>query len=730
MKRSLLIAVLFTIIAIPARSNEGLWLPIWLESLNEYEMKFMGMKLSASDIYDPDTVSVSDAIVSFGGFCTGEIISPDGLVLTNHHCGYDAIQSLSLGGTDHLGNGYWAQNNGEELPVEGLFVRILKRMEDVTDQVLDSTTLSLDGADRSRRIRERIKEIEEEAKGDSHYVTDVKGYFENAEYYLLIYEQFDDIRLVGAPPESIGSFGGDTDNWTWPRHTGDFSLFRIYTDTTGAPAGYAESNIPYKPEHHLPVSMSGVKKGDFTLSLGYPGTTQRYLSSFGINEAINQVNPAIVKIRGKKLEVMKRRMDEDPQVYIKYAKQYALTSNYYKYFIGQTKSLKRMGVEQKRKDEEQKFREWANSAPDTKELYGTAVDDLERLFNEKKEFNLQRYYVSEAIITGPTPFTLSYYSIRKLNEKLTSGASDEEIKSIAESARERGNGYFDEWDDEIEKEMMAAMLKMYHEDLDGSQVPEFLMKAYKDNNGDMTAYVEKVFERSVLTSRDRLNKFLDKPSAKQLSKDPVFNMYNEIYSQYAEKTRKEIMRLRTEIGDAERKYLEGSRRMYMRKRFYPDANSTLRVVYGSVEDYYPRDGVYYNWKTTGEGILEKMDNSDPEFTVPEQLETLIRSREFGVYGENDTLPVCFIHTNDQTGGSSGSPVMNGNGELIGISFDGNWESMSGDIAYDPRYKRSIATDIRYVLFIIDKFAGAGHLIEEMTIVKEETSASVTESSAP
>ncbi len=718
MKKTLLLILILSGITYSSHANEGLWLPIYIEKLNEFEMQFMGSKLSARQIYNEDSASVSDAIVSFGGYCTGEIISPQGLLLTNHHCGYESIQQLSLEGENYLVNGYWASENSKEIPVEGLFVRILKKMEDVTDQIVDSATMALPRSERGKVMAERIKSIEKEAGKDTHYKVQVKSYFEGNEYFLLFYEQFDDIRFVGTPPESVGNFGGETDNWEWPRHTGDFSMFRIYTAADGKPSEYSKDNIPYKAPYHLPISLKGIHEGDFAFSMGYPGSTNRYLSSFGVNHELQIVGPSTVKTRAAKLNIIKPAMARDENLYLKYSDKYESISNYYKFYIGQSKSLKRMNVVDQKLTEEKKFRDWATRIPETKERFGFVLDSLESSYRSLAKYESQRYYFNEAFITGAEAMNMCYYYYRKLYSMLSDKETGkEEMKAFISEVREAAGEAFKLWDQDTEIRLYAAAFSVYTEKFNASELAPVFNEIDKKYQADFYKYAKDVYANSILTDAGRLNRFLDNPSVKKLDNDPLYHAFNSVYTHYSNGAGKESRKIRNDINEYERIYFEGMRKMYTLKNFYPNANSTLRLVYGTISSYAPADAIQYDWKTTGDGILEKRDNSYPDYVVPDELFHLLSNRDFGEYGVNDTLPVCFIHTCDQTGGSSGSPVINGAGELIGISFDSNWEAMSGDIAYDIKYKRSIATDIRYVMFLIDKLGGAGALLREMDIRK-------------
>jgi len=698
------------------KADEGMWLPLFVERLNYVDMEEMGLQLTAEDIYSINNSSLKDAIIIFGGGCTGEIVSPEGLIFTNHHCGYGAIQSHSTIEHDYLTDGFWAMSKKEELKNDGLSARFLVRIEDVTGKVLAELNDDMSEADRTAKVREIGKEISKEAEEDNHYSASIRSFFGGNEYYLFVYEIFEDVRLVGAPPSSIGKYGADTDNWMWPRHTGDFSIFRVYTAPDGKPADFAEDNIPYKSKHYLPISIAGVEDGDFAMIMGYPGGTQRYLSSWGVELAIDESNPTVVKIRDKKLKIMREYMDQDGAVRIQYSSKYARTSNYWKYFIGQTKGLKRLKVSDKKKGQESEFNNWVNAKPDRNDKYGEALTLMEEGVNDSKEFNLSSIYLNEAIARGSEilMFSRKFGKLKSLlNEKdKDDEAIDEQIISLREAAEE----YFKDYYGPLDRELLGALLEMYYEDIPADQQPEMLAEINKKYKGDFSAYSNKLFDKSIFASAEKVNAFLDKPSAKALDKDPATKLLNAFFEKLPElQTALQAADAKSDKG--ERLYIAGLREMQPNKSFYPDANFTMRLSYGQVLDYYPADAIHYDYVTTLAGVMEKEDPSNWEFVVPDKLKELYESKDYGPYGEDGEMIVCFLTNNDITGGNSGSPVLNAYGELIGLAFDGNWEAMSGDIAFEPDLQRTICVDARYVLFIIDKYAGAQNIIDELTIVK-------------
>lgn len=717
MNRILTLALSFFLLtATVSRADEGMWLPLFLKQLNEADMQKMGLKLTAEDIYNVNKSSLKDAIVHFGGFCTGEMVSGDGLVLTNHHCGFDAVQSNSSVEHDYITNGFWAMTREQELPNPGLFVRFLVSIEDVTAKVKAIVPETLSETERQAELPKAMSKIAKEAKGTTHYETDVKAFFNGNEFYLFTYEKFTDVRLVGAPPESIGSYGGDTDNWMWPRHTGDFSMFRVYCGKDGKPAEYSKDNVPYHPKHFLPVSTKGLAKEDFTMTFGYPGRTDRYLTSFGVEQAISLTNPSIVKIRSKKLDVLKKDMDAEDKVRIMYAAKYAQTANYWKYFIGQTKGLKRMRVADSRAKDEMSFQAWANADPARKAKYGEVVQGLKKNYADLSKYAITRTYMNEAITRGPEILTFSYGHL-SLSEALANKESKpEDISKITEGLKARAEDYFKEYNPATDQALLAELLKLYAKEVPKDQQAPVFTEIESKYKGDFKKYAADVFKSTVFASKEKYDAFLAKPSAKTINKDMAFHAMQSITDNYNKNLKAPIAEIVNSMARNNRYYIAGMREMQPDRKFAPDANSTMRLSYGSVRDYKPMDAAFYDYYTTTDGILEKMDNTNEEFIVDKKLETLIRNNDFGPYAKDGKMHVCFISTNDITGGNSGSPVINGNGELVGLAFDGNWEAMSGDIAYDPDYKRTICVDINYVLFIIDKYAGASHLIKEMKVM--------------
>lgn len=695
-----------------AKADEGMWLPLLINK-NFNEMQKLGLKLSPEDIYNVNNSSLKDAIVNFGNFCTGEVISKEGLILTNHHCGFDAIQSQSSVQNNLLTNGFWAMSRDQEIPNHGLTVAFLVRMEDVTEKVLSQ--INATSNEKEQSIEEISNELTTKATEGTHYNAEVKSFYEGNVYYMFVYETFLDVRMVGAPPSAVGKFGGDTDNWMWPRHTGDFSLFRIYTGSDGKPAEYSKSNVPLSPKHHLPISLKGIKEGDFAMVMGYPGGTERYLPSEGIKMLLEQTNPARIKIRGKKLAILKEDMEESEEVKIEYAAKYAQISNYYKYFIGQIQGITRLDVIDKKKEEEDEFQKWVQADKERLNEYGTVLSSFDQIYKDFRVVNLPYIYLEEAAF-GIESIELSYKAA-DLYATLKSNAGPEELKLAVAEFKATSEEHFKNYNASTDKDVFAALLKMYYDDINSNLHPSIFKLVEKKYKGDFNKYAEYVFKNSIFVSEEKMKSFLKNPSAKVLEKDPAFTTMSSIIDGFRSHVAPPLRNVYSRLEEANKRFMEAILIKRANENIYPDANFTMRLTYGTVQDYYPRDAVHYLYETTLKGVMEKEDPLSDEFIVPEKLKELYAKKDFGKYGDNGEMTVCFITNNDITGGNSGSPVINGKGHLIGTAFDGNWEAMSGDIIFEPELQRCISTDIRYVLFIIDKYAGAGYLVNEMTLVE-------------
>lgn len=708
--------ILLVAITVNLRADEGMWLLPLLEKLNISDMQEMGLELTHEDIYHINHSSIKDAIVVFGGGCTGEIISDQGLLLTNHHCGYDQIQEHSTVENDLLEDGFWADSLKDELPNPDLEVRFLVRMENVTDSVLAKVHQDMKETERDQHINEAIAKIEEQENQNKHYEVSVNSFFGGNQYYLSVYAVYKDIRLVGTPPSSIGKFGADTDNWMWPRHTGDFSLFRVYADTAGNPAEYSSDNIPLKPKYHLPISLNGFKEGDFTMILGYPGGTDRYMTSFEVKELQEITHPNRIKIRGVRLEILDQAMQADPEVKIQYATKYTRSSNYYKFSIGQKKGLKRLGIYDRKKEQEKAFRDWLKQDTAYQKTYERALPLIEKAVQQRRQYEhanqyiIECFYLAAEICKFPIKAKELEYYLRNQPD------SAERIKEATKRLKEEAADFYKDYDQETDKRVTKAMLKLFNENVPEDFYPEFIKTVNDKYKRDYQKFVDRLYKKSIFASKEAFNKFLENPSLKTLEGDMAFdmmeqwrNIYNQIYT---------LSRQPDKAFDrGHRLYVAGLKQMYPDSTFYPDANFSQRLTYGSVEDYQPTDAVFYNYFTTLKGVMEKEDPDNWEFEVPAKLKELYQQKNYGPYGQNDTMRVCFISDNDITGGNSGSPVLNHKGELIGLAFDGNWEAMSGDVVFEPDVQRTISVDIRYVLFIIDKFANAERIMNELTIIR-------------
>jgi len=695
------------------KADEGMWLLPLLEKLNIGTMTEMGLQLTADDIYSLNHSSLKDAVVIFGGGCTAEIVSDKGLLLTNHHCGYGSIQAQSSPEHNYLEDGFWAKTLAEELPNPNLSVTFLVRIEDVTAEVTEAVG-DLKDQERIAKFNEINQEITSHATKGTNYTAAIRPFYGGNQYYMIVYEIFRDVRFVGAPPSSIGKFGHDTDNWMWPRHTGDFSVFRVYMSPDGKPAEYSPENVPLKPKYYFPVSVRGYKDEDFAMVMGYPGSTERYMTSFEIDELMKIQNPNRIKIRGARQEIIWNDMMADKKVNIQYASKYSGSSNYWKYSIGQNQGLERLKVMNKKLAEEKAFTEWVNSDPARKDKYGNALDLIKTAIESRGKQSNAGQYLQECLLRGCEIIGIASQS-RSLYEALTAEDQDK-INESAGRMRGASKNYFKDYNAPTDLKVVKAMLKIFMEDIPPEYQPEYLKKVKAKYKADYDKFTDLMFAKSIFADETRLNAFLDNPSKKVLDKDPAFQAALSINDKFRE-IQQQLMPLAVQVAQGSKDYIAGLMEMHPDKIFYPDANFTMRLTYGNVSDYYPRDAVQYDYVTTLRGVIEKEDPNNYEFIVHPRLKELYYNKDYGRYGENGEMVVCFTTDNDITGGNSGSPVLNGRGELIGLAFDGNWEAMSGDIIFEPEIQKCINVDIRYVLFIIDKFAGATNLIQEMNIVE-------------
>lgn len=718
MRKSFLFLLLFFVINSQVRSDEGMWLLTLIEQLNIGTMMEMGLELSAEDIYSINKACLKDAVVALdGGSCTAELISPEGLIITNHHCGYDEIQQHSSVEHDYLTDGFWAMSKEEELPNPGKTATFIIRMEDVTARIDSMLSPDMTEDDRDTKIVEISEQIILEATEGNNYKASVEQFFGGNEFYLVVSQTYRDIRLVGAPPSSIGNFGDDTDNWMWPRHTGDFSMFRIYCGPDGEPADYSEENIPLKSKHYLPVSLKGYEMGDFAMVLGFPGNTQRYLSSYGVKELLETTHPNRIKIRGIKLDIIMKDMLADDKIRIQYAAKHSASSNYWKYSIGQKKGLEDLDIYHKKKTLEVEFSQWLNENPEQKEKYGEALKLIQTAIDGRKEYQHATQYLIECFIYGGSEIIENALNFNRLYNTINNSPEDTEtISLLIEEIKKEMEVFYKDYSPSTDKKVTKALLKLYREDVPEEyqiNLYEVIDKKYK---GNIDKYVEDIFAKTFLLDKDKVFAFLEDPDSKALEGDIAFQAALSVFAKYLESY---LMTYgyETDLIRGERLFIAGLREMKPEIAFYPDANSTIRFSYGKVGDYSPKDAVLFKHYTTMKGIMEKEDPDDHEFIVPQKLKKLFEEKDFGRYAQDGVMKVCFTTDNDITGGNSGSPVINGKGELIGVAFDGNWEAMSGDVVFEKTIQKCINVDIRYVLFVIDKYAGAHHLIDEMTIVE-------------
>jgi hypothetical protein len=716
MKKIYFITVLCLVAAAgPLHADEGMWLLPLIEKLNYPAMQRLGLQISAEDIYSINNSSLKDAVVIFGGGCTGEIISPEGLLLTNHHCGYGTIQQHSSVEHDYLKDGFWAMSRDQEIPTPGLRVTFLDYIEDVSDRILPELAAITDEGDRAKRAGELMHSLSTAAaEGDvPGRRAVVYPMYNNSAYYLFVYKVYEDVRLVGAPPSSIGKFGADTDNWMWPRHTGDFSLFRVYTDKNGNPASYAADNIPLRPKRHLNISLAGVEEGDYAMIMGYPGSTNRYMTSWEVEQMMNVANEIRIHVRGIRQDILLEDMLADPKIKIQYASKYSSSSNYWKNSIGMNRGLKRLNVIAKKEALEQRFAAFA--AQSNQEGYKTALHDIRQaIAGRAQDYATQQYYAE--VFRGVEINTIAGRATAYLQVLKDKDHSDEALEKAKNALLLTAESFYKDYHAPTDLKVTKALLKVFANKVYRHSWPTAMREADKQHTGDFNKYVDRLFDKSIFASYDRLKAFLDKPSASQLEKDPALQLALSVRSQMTDISTR-LSPYNRQLDKGRRYFMTGLMEMDSHKSFYPDANFSTRLTYGNVLSYTPSDGVQYNYFTTLTGVMEKEDPENWEFVVPEKLKELYLNSDFGPYAmEDGRMPVCFLSNNDITGGNSGSPVLNARGELIGCAFDGNWEAMSGDIAFEPELQRCINLDIRYVLFIIDKYAGATHLINEMTLV--------------
>ena len=701
-----------------AMADEGMWTLPRLGQLNLAEMQVKGLKLSAEDIYSVNRNSLKDAVVIFGGGCTGEIVSAQGLILTNHHCGYASIQQHSSLEHDYLKYGFWAKSKAEEIPTPGLQVTFIRRIEDVTEKIVPQLSDTMTEEERQTQVSQLVKRIQAEiqrTEGESLSVS-VEEFFGGNQFVAFVTEVYTDVRMVGAPPSSIGKFGGDTDNWMWPRHTGDFSVFRVYSDKNGRAAEYSPENIPYPAPVHLKVSLKGVEEGDFTMVMGFPGSTQRYMTTYELDQLMLQDNPNRIFVRGERQKILWDAMSNSDAIRIQYASKYSGSSNYWKNSIGKNRGLARLHVRDQKAAIEERFRAWTMLTADASNAkYAQALPLIERAVAGRRAPYNDIQYMQEALLRGVELIEAASAAEELTDAMDENGGKISDAATLLESAR---NAFYKDYSEPTDRRVAKTMFRLFAEKIPAENRPSFYKEMVEARfHNDYNAFVDWLYDQTIFGSIDKLAAFCENPSREQLQNDPAVQVRRSIMELYRTKV-SEYLSYSNDFERGHRLWIAGLMKMEPDRVFYPDANSTIRLTYGQIFPYKAADAVHYDYRTTLAGVMDKEDPSNPmEFTVPEKLKTLYAARDYGRYGRDGEMVVNFISNNDITGGNSGSPVLNAEGHLIGLAFDGNWEAMSGDIAFEPNLQRCISVDIRYVLFIMDKFAGASHLIDEMTIVK-------------
>ncbi|GKG73815.1 MULTISPECIES: S46 family peptidase [Parabacteroides] len=718
--KKILLSVLAAALSLPAVADEGMWLLPLLQQQKFPEMQALGLKLQDYDIYSPDSASLKDAVVIFGGGCTGEIVSPDGLLLTNHHCGYGQIQQHSTLEHDYLTDGFWATTREQELPNPGLTVTFIDKIEDVTDYVKKELEKDTDPQSMNFLSPKYLNGLAKAKVGEKFLQdnpgteVEIKAFYGGNVYYMFTKKIYSDIRLVGAPPSSVGKFGADTDNWMWPRHTGDFSVFRVYADANGNPAEYSESNVPLRPKRWFKISVKGVEEDDYAMMMGFPGRTNKYYTSWEVAERRDIDNTVRINIRNLRQEVMLDEMLKDPSVRIQYASKYAGSTNAYKNAIGSNWAIKKRNFEQVKKEEQDRLIAWAQK--NNESSYPEALSTLEQIVSDRKDLRFRSWMLDEAILRG-IEFAKVPTEVQSVSDALRGKDRNEQQKQIRLLDMAYHRFADKDYAPEVDKKIAKVMLKEYRRLVPAKSQPAYFSLIDKKFKGDVDRFVDYLFDKSIYGSEENFDKFKTRPSVKALEQDPMIL--------FAKSVQEEKANLNAALADfdsgyalAHKEYVKGLLAMYQDKANFPDANFSLRLTYGQVKGYRPKDAVYYNCQTTLDGVMEKEDSTNWEFVVPSRLKALYEAKDFGRYQMPDgRMPVAFSATTHTTGGNSGSPVLNANGELIGINFDRNWEGVGGDIQYLPDYQRSIIVDIRYVLFLIDKYAGAGYLLEEMDLVE-------------
>ena len=715
-----IIFIVFCHLYLFASADEGMWIPSLLEHYHIDVMQEKGLRLSADDIYNINQASLKDGVVIFGGGCTGGVISQNGLIITNHHCGFGSIQSLSTLETDYLSNGFWAMTKEEELPAPGISAVFLIRIEDVTSLVMEGIEMNIPESQRKDKLNSNIRRVSGNAVEGTHYSATIKSFYYGNEYYMFIYEEFTDVRLVGAPPSTVGNFGSDPDNWVWPRHTGDFSIFRIYAGEDNKPARYSSGNKPYLSRKVLPITTAGYIEDDFTMLLGYPGTTTQYLIAPGIELIYKDNLTHKIKLRDKRMQIMDSYMEDSDRIRLQYASKYRNVSNSWKKWKGVVSGLNRVDGVSVKKQQEETFLEWVNAEESRKAEYGTLIPGMYKLYDELRKYDLVYDYAQECVMATEI-FSLFF----RLSGLITENRESSDHRKIR--ARERflneADGFFKDYHKPLDIQVFSAMLRYFYEDINIKFHPEFYKEIHTRYKGDYEQFAQSIFKESKLVSYEKISDLFssypenEKKLRNDLLKDPLYTVFSSFIRMYRNEVYANYEFIYDEIDRHYRLYVKGLREMEPDRAFYPDANFTMRLTYGKIESYSPVDAITYHYKTSIDGKIEKYEMGIPDYDIPEKLLELYNNQDYGRWADKEgNLYTCFIASNHTSGGNSGSPVMNGSGQIIGINFDRNWEGTMNDYIYDPLQCRNISVDIRYILFIIDKFAGAGHLIEEMELV--------------
>ena len=701
------IKLLFLLVSFQLFAQQGgMWIPSLLEGMNETEMLNLGSKMTAQDIWDINNASLKDAVIHFNGGCTGEIISDRGLILTNHHCGYGAIQSHSSVEHDYLKDGFWAKNATQELPNPGMYITFIKRIDDVSKEVFNGVMDNMTAKEKQSKINQNINLVKKNASKENWQEVKIKGFYNGNQYLLFVLENYTDIRMVGAPPSSIGKFGSDTDNWMWPRHTGDFSLFRIYADKNNRPAEYSKDNVPYKPKHFLPISVDGVAEDDFTLIFGFPGRTNEYLPAIAIEQTVKTINPAKINIRENSLKIIDEYMRSDDKIKIQYASKYARIANYWKKWIGENQGIEKSNaIANKQKLEQEFLNKNKNNAE-----YKNLLADFDKLYKEIDDVALARAYWTEVVYRN-VELLRATTRLYQFEEKVTKDPA--KFEAERDKLIKSSKGQYKNYNANVDKDVFEKLIELYSKNIPA----EYLSDNLKDV--DYSALTNTIYKESKLTNYDDFQTLTSGTQAevlKKLNNDPAYILGKNLSVDFYEKINPEYQSINLQIQAVQKEYMKALMETFPDERFFPDANSTLRVTYGKVKGYYPKDGIYYQPVSHLKGIIEKYKPGDYEFDVNKKLIDLYNAKDFGVYGENGKMPVNFLGTNHTTGGNSGSPAIDAHGNLIGLNFDRVWEGTMSDLNYDPEICRNIMVDARYILFIIDKYAGASHLIDEMKLV--------------